>query len=425
LLNGAIERMQQTGGEWMSEDVQALLRRLVEEELELTSKTGGLADGATQARAWSGILREARAALLRSDEAAKEQEGVLQALLESSSDLVIYSDVAGLGVFVSKNVAERYGFKVGQDWIPRSTPLIVEELRAAFREVVRTHSVQTLEGPSRLADGRMVWLARRLAPVLRGGRLEGVLMVAQDITEQHEAEAELKVSDRLAVIGAIASGIAHEINNPLAALIADVEVALEEVRAAAGKVSPQAGETLEGARAAALRVRDIVRDMRAISRADEDKRVPVSVERVLDSALKLARDDLRQRGTVVKEYGAVPRVRANGLLLGQAFLSLILNAAHSIPEGNPERNQVRVRTEVDAEARVLVTIVDTGKGMSPEVLQNLFAPGVTNKAGPGGGLGLSICQHVIAGIGGTIDVRPAPGQGNEIRVSLPALPADE
>jgi CheY-like chemotaxis protein len=182
---------------------------------------------------------------------------------------------------------------------------------------------------------------------------------------------------------------------------------------------PDLTDELADARAAADRVREIVRDLKIFSRAEED-RGPVDVEHVLESTLRMAWNELRHRARLVKRYTRVPEVDANESRLGQVFLNLIINAAHAIPPGNYDANQIRIGTSLDAEGRVVVSIADTGGGIPLHVRPRLFTPFFTTKpVGVGTGLGLAISHRIITQFGGAISYDSEVGKGTEFRVTLP------
>jgi PAS domain S-box-containing protein len=259
---------------------------------------------------------------------------------------------------------------------------------------------------------------------------EFCVSTARDLRDRRKAEAAL----RLASIGTMAAGMAHEINNPLAYVIGNLEWIREQVRAAreAGgggdgatraaaaleAIDPVMAETLEGAG----RIRDVVQDLKLFSRADDGdgRSTPADVVRALRGALTLAHHELRHRARLVQEYDEVPPVPGDEHRLGQVFLNLILNAAQAIPEGHRAENLVRVAARrVDGE--VLVEVEDTGCGMSSEVQARIFDPFFTTKpVGFGTGLGLSICHGIVASAGGRIEVSSRPGHGSLFRVRLPA-----
>ena len=226
-----------------------------------------------------------------------------------------------------------------------------------------------------------------------------------DLTEQRRLTEQLMVSDRMAYVGTLAAGVAHEINNPLAVILSNVELAtrrLAEERAR-GEVATQVeqlDEELRDVREAARRVRDIVRDLRVFSRGDDLKTGPVDLSEVIDSAVRLARNELRHKATLVKRLPPLPEVEANEGRLAQVFVNLLVNAAQAITEGQAETNQITVSGEVEKDW-VTVEIGDTGSGMTPDVLRRLFTPFFTTKpVGVGMGLGLAISHRIITSMGG-------------------------
>jgi signal transduction histidine kinase len=269
----------------------------------------------------------------------------------------------------------------------------------------------------------------RLAPAV-----DRELREAAVRAERRKMQEELLISDRMASIGTLAAGVGHEINNPLAALLANLDLTLEDlirlhddVRAQPSGSSSDLGArlaelvaTLAEAREAADRVRVIVRDLKLFSRVgDEEKRGPVDIHRVLESSLRMAWNEVRHRARLVRDYGEVPAVWGNEARLGQVFLNLLINAAHSLPEGRSHHNEIAVTTATAGDF-VAVEVRDTGTGIAPEILPRLFDPFFTTKpVGVGTGLGLTICRRIVTALGGTIGVESAVGRGTVFRVTLP------
>ena len=249
--------------------------------------------------------------------------------------------------------------------------------------------------------------------------------------ERRRLQEQLVVSDRMASMGTLAAGVAHEINNPLAALVTCLEFAADELSRLIVEVrAPSEGlsrrletilEPLEESRVSAGRIRDIVRDLRIFSRSPQDEaRGPVDVTRVLDSTVRMAWNEIRHRSRLVKEYAPVPPVLGSESRLGQVFLNLVVNAAQAIREGRAAQNEIRVRTGMADGNHVLVEIRDTGVGVPPENLTRIFDAFYTTKpAGVGTGLGLAICQSIVAGMGGKISVQSTVGVGTTFRLELP------
>ncbi len=250
-----------------------------------------------------------------------------------------------------------------------------------------------------------------------------IVSIGRDVTDRMKTQAQQMFSDRMAAIGAIAAGVAHEINNPLTATVANLEFALDHAKSLSARFDHAEFSTLQEVLRDAAEgvdcVRTIVRDLKIFSRAEEDNRAPVNVESVLESSLRLARHEIRSRAQVVRHYGDIYCVEANESRLGQVFLNLLVNAAQALPEDHAATNQISIRTRMDASGRVVVEIEDNGPGISEEVLSHLFTPFFTTKPrSVGTGLGLSICRRIVTSFGGEIEVESVVARGTVFRVFL-------
>jgi signal transduction histidine kinase len=242
--------------------------------------------------------------------------------------------------------------------------------------------------------------------------------------ERRQMQEQLLISDRMASVGVLAAGVAHEINNPLGAVLGNLLLAQRAI--ASLEVEPHAMdrlneviEELRDAHEAAERIRDVAADLKLFARSDADELTAVDVQRVIESSVRMARTEIRHRASLHTSYRPVPPVRANASRLGQVFLNLIVNAAQAIPDGHADTNEISLATFLADDGRVIVEVGDTGSGIPPEVQQRLFTPFFTTKpAGIGTGLGLSICHRIITGVGGTIAVESEIGKGTTFRVSL-------
>jgi PAS domain S-box-containing protein len=281
----------------------------------------------------------------------------------------------------------------------------------------------------RHSGGGEFWVSMSWAPVTSddGGDI-GALAMVTDTTEQRKLRAQVMMTDRLVSVGMLAAGVAHEINNPLAALTANVGLALQDLtrtESEAAALKP-AIDGLRDAHESALRLRQIVRDIKLLSAPESEKLSRVDPREVLETTLRIAANELRHRAKVVRSYEKVPAVKANESRLGQVFLNLVVNAAQAIEEGNAEANEVRVATRTDDEGRAVIEVTDSGQGMDSSVIQQLFVPFFTTKpAGFGTGLGLSICHRIVSSLGGQIEVESEPGRGSTFRVVLPPAGAQE
>lgn len=278
-----------------------------------------------------------------------------------------------------------------------------------------------LDGPS----GRRIFSVEAVVSLRMPGWQYTVTVLIRDVTERRQMEAQLFKAERLASVGLLAAGVAHEINNPLAYMMLNLERLRTDLRLLAEQSASPRIAALEDAvrmtREGAERVRDIVHDLRTFSRTDDDTRRPVDVRRALDMSVEMAAAEVRHRARVVKNYCEVPPVVASEGRLTQLFVNLIVNAAHAIPEGQAERHEIRLVTGTDACGRVTVEVRDTGRGMPPEILHQIFDPFFTTKGtGVGTGLGLSICHGIVTNLGGEISVDSEEGRGSTFLVTLPA-----
>lgn len=252
--------------------------------------------------------------------------------------------------------------------------------------------------------------------------------------EKKKMQEQLLISDRMATVGLLAAGVAHEINNPLAILASNLDLVAQQVSqltadkprdgspdASASRLADLA-ESLGDAREAAERVRLIVRDLKVLSRSgDAVSHNLVDIRGVLESAIRMASNEVRHRARLTRAYADVPPVYGNESRLGQVFLNLIVNAAHAIPEGHAETNEIKFVIRMEAPGRVAVEIHDTGAGIPDDALPHIFDSFFTTKAATAGtGLGLAICRRIIAEHDGEISVQSQVGVGTVFRTLLPA-----
>jgi signal transduction histidine kinase len=279
-------------------------------------------------------------------------------------------------------------------------------------------------------------LARLLPAIER--ELRDAAMRA-DRKKMHE---QLLISERMASVGTLAAGVVHEINNPLAILVANLELASEQLAGITQSARLQGStdavvdgspaslvtrlakleQPLRDALEATERVRLIARDLKVFSHAgDEDRRGAVDIHVVLESSIRMASNEIRHRARLVRDYGEVPFVEGNEARLGQVFLNLIVNAAQAIPEGKAEANVIRIVTRSDGVARVVVEIHDSGVGIPQAVMSRIFDAFFTTKpVGTGTGLGLAICHGIVTAYGGEITAESQVGGGTVFRIALPS-----
>jgi PAS domain S-box-containing protein len=284
-------------------------------------------------------------------------------------------------------------------------------------------------------DGRLINVETTAMSVLFDGE-EAILSVVRDVTARRELVAQTIQVDRMLAVGTLAAGVGHEINNPLAYVMANVAYASDQIARVKLRIDKPAdqdpstralvrelsevlavlSEVDDGAR----RIRNIAKDLNTFARGDEELHL-VDVRALADSALRMAASEVRYRARVVRQYEEVPPVRANASRMSQVFLNLVINAAHAIAKGAYDSNEIAVRIRSDG-GNVVVEVCDTGCGIPPEDRARLFTPFFTTKpAGQGTGLGLSISKRIVCSFGGDIEVDSTPGHGTTMRVILPAV----
>jgi PAS domain S-box-containing protein len=250
-----------------------------------------------------------------------------------------------------------------------------------------------------------------------------VLAFARDVTERKRMETKLLEADRLTALGVLSAGVAHEINNPLAYVLLNLEYLKRELPKAA--TDPSRIEALmvrvQDACHGADRVASIVRDLRTFARGEESARQPVSLETVIEAAVNIAYPEMRTRARLERRYQTVPAVDGNAGRLEQVFLNLLLNAAQAFPEvTDASDNLIRVTLRSEGD-QVVAEVADNGPGIAQELLGRIFDPFFTTKpVGVGTGLGLPICRGIVQTHGGEITVDSRPGAGATFTLSFPA-----
>jgi two-component system, NtrC family, sensor kinase len=280
--------------------------------------------------------------------------------------------------------------------------------------------------------------------------------INQDLTREHEeqrvlikkleeAHNQLLQSEKLASIGQLAAGVAHEVNNPIGFVNSNLGTLkkyvdqllglLDEYAALEAEAGPVLRERIEKAKRqvdmnflredvlvliaesidGAARVRRIVQDLRDFSRPSDSEWQSVDLHAGLESTLNVVWNEIKFKADVVREYAQLPPVECLPSQLNQVFLNLLVNAAQAIPE----RGTITLRTTCEGDW-ASVAIVDTGGGMTPEVCARIFDPFFTTKpVGKGTGLGLSVAYGIIEKHGGRIDVDSEPGKGTTFTIRLP------
>jgi len=269
------------------------------------------------------------------------------------------------------------------------------------------------------------------------------------------AQDQLMQSEKLASIGQLAAGVAHEINNPVGYVFSNfgtLEKYLEDLfrmLAAYEQAEGQLAGTPVAAQLAALRheidldylkddvptlmaesregitrVRKIVQDLKDFSHVDARQEWEwTDLHKGIDSTLNIVNNEIKYKAEVVKQYGTLPEVMCLPSELNQVFMNLLVNAAHAV---NRERGTITIRTGCTGDDSVWVEVEDDGCGIPKENLTRIFDPFFTTKpVGKGTGLGLSLSYGIVQKHGGSLDVDSEPGRGTRFRMTLPVQRVEE
>jgi len=347
-------------------------------------------------------------------------------LLDAAPEPVVISDRTGI-CYANSAAIKMAGLQAGEslygtDPTDSLHPDDVPAARAHARAVLATHGPQgPLEIRVRRTDGSHLNIEVMSMLTEWDGR-PALVHVGRELSRRKREQARLIQSDRLTAVGTLAAGVAHEINNPLAYVLLNLQYLLRELPklGQGGERLPQLMERLRESQHGAERVSTIVRDLREFSTTEEHEQIgPVDLRRVLDAAVKVAGGQIQPRARLVEHYQELPTVRGNAAKLEQVFLNLLTNAAQALPAGAADANEIHVVAFPDGPDRVVVDVADTGPGIPADLLDRVFDPFFTTKpAGAGTGLGLPICHNIVTSLDGEIGVESELGHGTVFRVVL-------
>jgi len=304
-------------------------------------------------------------------------------------------------------------------------------------EVVGNHCYEIFAGRKKICDGcplkqtleediphsqelchrvrERQFVAHAYPYVLQGNRPDAAVMYYRDITEECRLQQEAIQQEKMAAIGLLAGGIAHEINNPLGGILAFTQLLLRDTKD--NEVLFNDLKEIEGA---AIRCKKIVSDLLDFSRVSKEREnCLIDINLLLGKAFPFIRGDIQSLNVQLEfePTDGLPHIKGNPDRLQQVFLNVLTNACHAMPKGG----RLTVKTGVDACWRVFISITDTGVGIPLEELSRIFEPFFTTKGpGKGTGLGLSIAYRIIREHGGTIEVDSEVGKGTTFTVCLPA-----
>ena len=348
----------------------------------------------------------------------RQQEQFRQKLLESFPDLILVVDLDERYSFASSRIRDLLGYRP-------------EELVGKKIEDMQDHSPEFLQLYRDVASGRQLFASSEYGALHRDGswrtmrasasqlfdtenKLSGVIISVRDITVEKKFEQQIIQSERLAAMGQMIGGFAHELNNPLTAILGMSDLLKE------GETNEARNRQLSILHQQARRATEIVQNLMYFSRPPAPGKSQVDLNELVERTLHLHAYSLRKNNITVdflKEQN-LPQVMGDPHQLMQVFLNLVLNAEQAIREAR-DKGTLRIRLG-RTDKNVSVIFQDDGPGIAPDILPNIFDPFYTTKRpGRGTGLGLSICKAVLKEHNGNIEASSAPGGGAVFTVSLP------
>jgi PAS domain S-box-containing protein len=355
-------------------------------------------------------------------EALRRSEARFRFLVEAAPDgvvilsrgCIVFINRRGAQLLANSEIADVLGQPVGRFLPPADAQAAGERIGRMFatRQEMPPNEYNVLVDPERVVEIKSIICDWEGSPA--------VLAFARDVTERKRLQHRLVEHDRLAALGTLSAGVAHEINNPLTYATLGLQriertlSSLELPAVALAQMRTQLREIEHGI----SRVASITRGLRSFARPDDAPPGPVSLVDVVDRSLKMVDNDLRHRAQLVRTIADVPPVTGNASRLEQVVVNVLLNAIQSL---RPERptNEIEV-VLLERGPQVVLTIRDTGRGIPATLRDRIFEPFFTTRAvGEGMGLGLSVCRTIIEGFGGTIEVASTDGEGTTMTIALP------
>jgi len=378
---------------------------------------------------------------------AEEARSRLVALVQSSDDAIISKDLNGVIQSWNSGAERLFGY-TAQEAIGESVTMLIpsdhaDEEPTILERIRRGERIEHYETIRRRKDGTMVDISLTVSPIINEhSQIVGASKIARNITERkrielerrgfekaekalaletalRETEAELARVARALSVGELATSIAHEVNQPLAAIVTNAEAGLRWLNAKAPKLD-EAQESLALIVRDGNRASEVIRRIREFLKKDSQQIAPVDISAVVQEAVALVRGDLlkRQAALRLELADGLPPVRGDRIQLQQVILNLIMNGSEamaSLTNGSRELTVIAQRSGPD---RVLVAVRDSGAGMDPQNVDRIFDAFFTTKP-TGMGMGLSISRSIIEAHGGRIWAAPNDGPGLTVQFTLP------
>ncbi len=403
-----------------------------DERIAVGAMKAGAADYIVKADLAPELLRERVRQALRQDSLQKALErsrDSFRTLVESAADAILVIRDLKI-VYVNPALVELLGYQSDLDLLGRPVlDMIVhpsEHGMVAERVAEATARPLGYQLPRKVirlirGDGSCAWGDAVTVHTEFEGESATISMI-RDVTERRRLEQRVRQSERLASLGTLAAGVAHEINNPLAGIMANLEYTLQELKPTleVNADLEDCGDALRESYEAADRIAKIVRGMKSFSRAEKEEPRVLDLQAVLASAVNMSRTEVRHRAHLVQQHGALPPVYADEVSMTQVLINLVVNAAQCYPPGDAADHPIHLTTRTDTEGRAVVEVRDEGPGIPDDTMARIFDPFFTTKeTGQGTGLGLSIAHGLVQAAGGSLECESVVGRGTTFRIALP------
>ncbi|MEW6246883.1 MAG: ATP-binding protein [Nitrospirota bacterium] len=339
-------------------------------------------------------------------------------IVEASPSGLLLVDEAGTIVMANPCVLTQFGYSEAE-LLGQSVEILVPGPAQAIHRTHRTGYMQEPQARA-MGRGRELYGVRKdgsefpveigLTPLQVNGRMY-VLASVVDITERRRLEEQLRRTERIAELGTLASGMAHEIGTPMNVILGRAEYLLERVTEEPIKKSLQIIVTQ------VERITRVMNQLLAFARRRPVDRRPVDLRETIEGSLEMFQERLARHGIRIEKSfrDDCPKVRADADQMSQVFINLVMNAIHAMPEGGTLRVGL-----TRSNGTVRLTVADTGHGIAQQDLAKIFDPFFTTKeTGKGTGLGLTVVKGIIEEHGGSIQVESEPGKGTTFTISLP------
>src|SRR2546425_4220176 len=354
-----------------------------------------------------------------------QQQEFARRLVDNFPDLILVLDAASHYTFVSPRCKEVLGYDVEDtqqmEFGGRTHPEDLPAVLSLYKDIIAGKQIfASLEIRVRHKQGEWRRIRFNFSPLSdEKGNIEGVVPPGRDVTELKRLEEQLIQAEKLAAMGQMLAGVAHELNNPLTAIIGVTELLREREG-----IDDSTRRQLELTHRQARRAARIVQNLLEFSRPASPQKKPLDLNNLLERTLQLQEHSLRRNNIKVDFHpqADLPDVIGDANQLIQVFLNLVTNAEQAIRE---VRDTGRIQIRADRMGNQLtITVQDDGVGIRPEALPRIFDPFYTTKRPGGGtGLGLSICMSIIREHGGNIRAGTLPAGGSALTIPLPASPA--